>query len=145
MTQWLQEYGTSIEAVISNNDDMALGAIDSLKNAEIPKEEMPLIVGVGATAPALDAIKNGTLQGTVSMTQTNCAGTSFSFNGSRQWRRPFASRGVGKCSLCGFLTSPLPEPFLKDVTCPAGHIFCEKYFKHCSVLYFYQNSVTIML
>ena len=65
MTQWLQEYGTSIEAVISNNDDMALGAIDSLKNAEIPKEEMPLIVGVDATAPALDAIKNGTLQGTV--------------------------------------------------------------------------------
>lgn len=65
MEQWIREYGNNIEAVISNNDDMALGAIDSLVNAGISEEEMPLIVGVDATAPALEAIENGTLQGTV--------------------------------------------------------------------------------
>ena len=38
----------------------------------------------------------------------------------------------------GFLTSPLPEPFLKkDVTCPAGHIFfVKKYFQALFCLIF---------
>ena len=65
MGEWLEQYGNNIEAVISNNDDMALGAIDSLLNAQTDTLEMPLIVGVDATAPALEAIENGTLQGTV--------------------------------------------------------------------------------
>lgn len=29
MSSWIEQFGTSIEAVISNNDDMALGAIDA--------------------------------------------------------------------------------------------------------------------
>ncbi len=65
MQQWIEQYGTSVEAVISNNDDMALGAIDTLISAKVPQEQRPLIVGVDATAPALEAIENGTLQGTV--------------------------------------------------------------------------------
>ena len=65
MAQWMEQMGTSIEAVISNNDDMALGAIDVLQNLEIPKEQMPVVVGVDATALALEAVREGTLQGTV--------------------------------------------------------------------------------
>lgn len=65
MAQWMEQMGASIEAVISNNDDMALGAIDVLQNLEIPKEQMPVVVGVDATALALEAVREGTLQGTV--------------------------------------------------------------------------------
>lgn len=55
-----------IEIVFANNDDMALGAIEALKAAGYFKSGkfMP-VVGVDATAPALQALKDGTLLGTV--------------------------------------------------------------------------------
>ena len=65
MSQWHQEFGSQIEAVFANNDDMALGAIDVLLEAGVAPEEMPVIVGVDATAPALEAMAAGTLSGTV--------------------------------------------------------------------------------
>ena len=61
--QWLEEgMGDSIEVVFANNDDMALGAIDAFKQAE---KDLPLVVGVDATAPALEAVAAGELYGTV--------------------------------------------------------------------------------
>lgn len=65
MSQWHQEFGSQIEAVFANNDDMALGAIDVLLEAGVAPEEMPVIVGVDATVPALEAMAAGTLSGTV--------------------------------------------------------------------------------
>ena len=56
MSQWHQEFGSQIEAVFANNDDMALGAIDVLLEAGVAPEEMPVIVGVDATVPALEAM-----------------------------------------------------------------------------------------
>jgi len=57
-----------IEAVLANNDDMALGAIEALKaegyNAGDPAKFVP-VVGVDATAPALEAMKDGSMLGTV--------------------------------------------------------------------------------
>ena len=57
-----------IEAILANNDDMALGAIEALKaegyNAGDPAKYIP-VVGVDATAPALEAMKDGALWGTV--------------------------------------------------------------------------------
>ena len=61
--QWIEEFGGGIEVIFSNNDDMALGAIDAL--ADTPRDRWPLIVGVDATAPALRAVEEGTLKGTV--------------------------------------------------------------------------------
>lgn len=63
MQRWLEELGDAIEVVFANNDDMALGAIDAL--ASTPREHWPLIVGVDATAPALEAVAAGQLYGTV--------------------------------------------------------------------------------
>ncbi len=63
MSQWLNKYGDRIEMVLSNNDNMALGAIDTFREMEC--ENLPLIVGIDAIAPALEAIKDGTLMGTV--------------------------------------------------------------------------------
>ena len=65
MRQWLQTVEKPIEAVFANNDDMALGAIDACLEAGLSAEEMPFIVGVDATAPALEALRSGTLRGTV--------------------------------------------------------------------------------
>jgi methyl-galactoside transport system substrate-binding protein len=66
MATFLSAHGDKIEAVITNNDDMALGAIEALKAAGYFKDNkyMP-VVGVDATAPALQALSDGTLLGTV--------------------------------------------------------------------------------
>ncbi len=63
---WLAKFGDKIEVVFANNDDMALGAIEALKGAGYftGGKYMP-VVGVDATPPALDALKQGTLLGTV--------------------------------------------------------------------------------
>lgn len=66
MAAFLASQGDKIEAVLANNDDMALGAIEALKAAGYFKDNkyMP-VVGVDATAPALKALEEGTLLGTV--------------------------------------------------------------------------------
>jgi methyl-galactoside transport system substrate-binding protein len=66
MATFLSAHGDKIEAVLGNNDDMALGAIEALKAAGYFKDNkfMP-VVGVDATAPALQALSEGTLLGTV--------------------------------------------------------------------------------
>lgn len=64
METWLKNYGAKIELVISNNDDMALGAIDVIKNDARFKNIK--IIGIDGTKPALDAIKKGELLGSVS-------------------------------------------------------------------------------
>lgn len=63
MTQWISTFGDKVEVVFSNNDDMALGAIDAYIAAGI--ESRPIFVGIDGTAEAIDAIKNGTMYGTV--------------------------------------------------------------------------------
>lgn len=63
MSQWLEPYGDRIEVLFSNNDDMALGAIDAMK--EQNWQPWPLIVGIDATAPALEAMAAGELYATV--------------------------------------------------------------------------------
>ncbi|MDE5910160.1 MAG: galactose ABC transporter substrate-binding protein [Lachnospiraceae bacterium] len=63
--QMLNEYGKQIELILANNDDMALGAIDALKAAEIPLKDWPVIVGIDGTDVGLEAVKNGEMEGTV--------------------------------------------------------------------------------
>ena len=53
----------NIEAVFANNDDMALGAIDALKESDV--EHWPLVVGIDGTDVALDAVERHELYGTV--------------------------------------------------------------------------------
>jgi methyl-galactoside transport system substrate-binding protein len=66
MAAFLAAHGDKIEVVFANNDDMALGAIEALKAAGYFKDNkyMP-VIGVDATAPALKALEEGTLLGTV--------------------------------------------------------------------------------
>lgn len=69
MSQWLSAFGEEIEVVFANNDDMALGAIDALKEtgyfADDETKQNPIVLGIDGTKPALEAVKNGELYGTV--------------------------------------------------------------------------------
>ena len=62
---WAEEFGDQIEVIFSNNDDMALGAIDALSGTGRPLEDWPLIVGIDATVPAMEAVAAGQLYATV--------------------------------------------------------------------------------
>ncbi|WP_424768504.1 galactose ABC transporter substrate-binding protein [Paenibacillus sp. sgz302251] len=66
MQTFLASHGDKIEAVLANNDDMALGAIEALKAAGyFTGDKFMPVVGVDATAPAIQALQDGTMLGTV--------------------------------------------------------------------------------
>lgn len=60
---YLTTYGDKLNAVIANNDEMALGAIQALKTAG--KLEQIKVVGIDAITDALDSIEAGELSATV--------------------------------------------------------------------------------
>lgn len=60
---WLQT-GTEITAIVSNNDDMALGAVKAVKDAQLVGKVV--IAGVDAAPNGLAAVKEGTMAATVS-------------------------------------------------------------------------------
>jgi methyl-galactoside transport system substrate-binding protein len=66
MNAFYARFGERIEVVLCNNDDMALGAIEALRQEGYftGGKYLP-VVGVDATAPALEALSQGTLLGTV--------------------------------------------------------------------------------
>lgn len=68
MVQWLKEFGNSIEVVFSNNDGMALGAIDALKEAgyyDAENLQAPVVFGIDGIQAALETVEDGYMQGTV--------------------------------------------------------------------------------
>jgi len=66
MKAFYAAHGDKIEVVFCNNDDMALGAIEALKSeGYFAGGKQIVVVGVDATAPALQALEEGTLLGTV--------------------------------------------------------------------------------
>lgn len=65
MTQLISQYGSQIELVISNNDEMALGAVEAYNNSNISRDRWPVIFGIDGLDDALQAIKQGNMQGTV--------------------------------------------------------------------------------
>lgn len=65
MTQLIHHYGDEIELVLSNNDEMAMGAVAAYEASGYPKEKRPVIFGIDGLDSALDAIQNDLIQGTV--------------------------------------------------------------------------------
>ena len=74
MEQWLMEYPDAIELVISNNDDMALGAIDAIERAGAAGIQ---VVGIDGTTPGLRAVEEGKMLGTVSSDKKTYASAIF--------------------------------------------------------------------
>lgn len=63
MEKWLDEYPDEIELVISNNDDMALGAADALERRGIKRPVK--IVGIDGTPQGIEGLDSGKIFGTV--------------------------------------------------------------------------------
>lgn len=63
MTNWLSA-GIQFDAVISNNDEMAIGAIQALKTSGMAMDQV-IVGGIDATADALAAMQAGDLDVTV--------------------------------------------------------------------------------
>ena len=63
MTNWLSS-GAAFDAVLSNNDEMAIGAIQAMKAAGIDMGAV-IVTGVDATQDALQAMQAGDLDVTV--------------------------------------------------------------------------------
>lgn len=61
----LTQLSGKIELIIANNDDMALGAIDALRDSQIPREDWPGVVGIDGTDAGLLAVENDEMLGTV--------------------------------------------------------------------------------
>lgn len=68
MIQWMQEFGDEIEVVFANNDDMALGARDALKEAGYFTDAAlipPIILGIDGTKEGKKAVDEEEFLGTV--------------------------------------------------------------------------------
>ena len=92
MKAWLAKFGDKIDLVLCNNDDMALGAIEALRQDGYfsGKKYMP-VVGVDATAPALQALSQGTLLGTVLNDAKNQGKATFDLSFALAEGKPAAS------------------------------------------------------
>lgn len=65
MRQMIGQFHDEIELVLSNNDDMAMGAVDAYNALNYTEENRPVFFGVDGTAVGLQAVKDGDLAGTV--------------------------------------------------------------------------------
>lgn len=89
MEQWLSSYPDKIELVISNNDDMALGAIDAMERAGANRIR---VVGIDGTTPGLDAVKSGKMLGTVSSDKSGYADAIFTIAASAGLSEPIPEK-----------------------------------------------------
>ena len=89
MEQWLELYPDTIELVLSNNDDMALGAIDALDRAGGKKIS---VVGIDGTTQGQDAVQSGKMLGTVSSDKTGYANAIFTIAAAVGMGEPIPSK-----------------------------------------------------
>ena len=65
MNRLISQYGKEIELVMSNNDEMALGAVEAYRKAGYAREDWPVIFGIDGLEEALEAVKAGEMQGSI--------------------------------------------------------------------------------
>lgn len=63
MENWIQSYGSDINAVFAQNDEMGLGAVKALTDAGLKSKV--IVVSIDAIPDALQAVKKGSLDATV--------------------------------------------------------------------------------
>ena len=65
MNRLISQYGTEIELVLSNNDEMALGAVEAYQKVGYIRKDWPVIFGIDGLEDALEAVKAGEMQGSI--------------------------------------------------------------------------------
>lgn len=73
--QYFEKYGDQIELIICNNDDMALGVLDTIARLEL---DFSNVVGIDGTPAGLAAVEDGRMLGTVVIDYTAQADIIFS-------------------------------------------------------------------
>ncbi|GAB3538918.1 sugar ABC transporter substrate-binding protein [Spirosoma fluminis] len=63
MENWIQSYGSEINAVFAHNDEMGMGAVKALTDAGLKNKI--IVVSIDAIPDALQAVQKGTLDATV--------------------------------------------------------------------------------
>jgi len=63
MENWIQSYGSGINAVFAENDEMGMGALQALEQANMKNKVV--VVSIDAIADALQAVKDGRLDATI--------------------------------------------------------------------------------
>jgi inositol transport system substrate-binding protein len=74
MENWIQAYGTNIQAVFAQNDEMGLGAVLALERAKMKAKVV--VVSVDAISDAMASVKDGKLDATVFQDAKAQAGTA---------------------------------------------------------------------
>lgn len=72
---WILTYGDDLKAILANNDEMALGAVQAIESTG--REDI-IVMGVDAIPDALDAIEEGRLDGTAFQDAEGQGGTAVS-------------------------------------------------------------------
>lgn len=123
MAAFLTANKGKIEVVIANNDDMGLGAIEALKAAGFFKDGkyMP-VVSVDATPPALDALEQGTLLGTVLNDAVNQGQATFDIAFALATGAPVMTKAAPLAKADG-----TPDPAGKYVWVPYQKVTKENY------------------
>lgn len=65
MKQMIRQYNDEVELVLSNNDDMAAGAVDAYDELNYTEDNRPVFFGVDGTSVGLQAVKDGDFAGTL--------------------------------------------------------------------------------
>lgn len=63
MENWIQSFGSQINAVFAHNDEMGMGAVKALTDAGL--KDKVIVVSIDAIPDALQAVKKGTLDATI--------------------------------------------------------------------------------
>jgi len=63
MENWIQSYGSKINAVFAHNDEMGMGAVKALEAAGL--KEKVIVISVDAIPDALQSVKRGALNATI--------------------------------------------------------------------------------
>jgi inositol transport system substrate-binding protein len=74
MENWIQSYGTNLQAVFAQNDEMGMGALIALEQAKM--KDKVIIASVDAIADALQAVNDGRLDATVFQDAQGQGGTA---------------------------------------------------------------------
>lgn len=74
MENWIQSFGPQINAVFAQNDEMGMGAVIALEQAQL--KDKVVVASVDAIADALQAVKDGRLDATVFQDAKGQAGTA---------------------------------------------------------------------
>lgn len=113
-------YGDTIELIISNNDAMALGAIDALQkygyNLKGGTKKIP-VVGIDAIEEAQQAIKNGIMSGTVLQKPEDTANAIYSIGLNLFYNKPPLDNTIYKYSEPNLIRLPYYkyEPWIQHL------------------------------